>query len=159
MPVCTFPRAGDSRNDQGPVSWEGTPLLSPTSPDVGTRGYIRILKRGCGGYMGNYPLDPPEYDCSHRYGWSCDACPLVQESEQDWMAVMVRTLLTFQGPPREFSHPSEYWLFPEVATELHWRYDQTDIERYLERAKSLPPAIDVVVSSDISSLFLGAKNE
>ena len=135
------------------------PSYDPQVPVVGTKGYIRILKRGCGEYLSNNHFDPPEYDCSHDYGWSCDECPILLESEQDKMAMMVRDMLLFQGPPREFTHPSEYWLFPEVATELHWRYDQKDIDGYLERAKSLPPGRSGEYFPDFSYSLLGANNE
>lgn len=47
-------------------------------------GYIRIVKRGCGGFRNDYT---GEYDCSHDYPWTCDDCPVVTERYE------------FVGPP------------------------------------------------------------
>lgn len=47
----------------------------PVPPEVGARGYIRVVERGCGGtrdYWG-------DFDCSHGYGWTCDNCPWLNE--------------------------------------------------------------------------------
>ena len=34
-----------------------------------------ILERGCGGYQDYFG----EYDCRHKYEWSCDDCPIVTD--------------------------------------------------------------------------------
>lgn len=49
-------------------------------PLPGTRGYIRVVARGCGGYRDSYTL---EYDCSHRYTWTCDDCPVLLEKYKE----------------------------------------------------------------------------
>lgn len=49
------------------------------SYELSERGYIRIVARGCGGtrdYWG-------EYDCTHRYPWTCGECPIVLERYKD----------------------------------------------------------------------------
>ena len=48
------------------------------APRKGTKEYERVLKAGCGGYQDSYTLD---YDCTHRYDWNCDDCPIVVEKE------------------------------------------------------------------------------
>lgn len=49
------------------------------APNPGTRGYIRVVARGCGG---TYDEWNGEYDCSHAYPWTCDDCPIVAESQK-----------------------------------------------------------------------------
>jgi hypothetical protein len=48
------------------------PTWNPQAPKPGTSGYDRVVARGCG--LVHYPMEG-DYDCSHRYGWSCDECP------------------------------------------------------------------------------------
>jgi hypothetical protein len=43
-----------------------------------SRKYKRIVNRGCGGtrdYWG-------EYDCLHKYDWTCDECPWRKANEK-----------------------------------------------------------------------------
>lgn len=103
------------------------PSYDPLPPVHGSRGFARVLARGCGGYNCNHPLDPSEYDCKHNYDWSCDDCPIVVERNLDEEALLIQELLLLQGPPREFSHPAEYWMSPGVASELHWYFDADKI--------------------------------
>lgn len=43
-------------------------------PEAGSKRYIQIVDAGCGGYRDDYT---GEFDCTHRYEWSCDECPIV----------------------------------------------------------------------------------
>jgi len=40
-----------------------------------------ILKRGCG-YIKTETMDGIEYDCEYEYGWTCEHCPIVEQSLQ-----------------------------------------------------------------------------
>ena len=48
------------------------------APKPDTRGYQRVIMRGCGGYQDNFTL---EFDCRHAYPWTCDDCPVVREAK------------------------------------------------------------------------------
>lgn len=43
-----------------------------------SRKWRRIVNRGCGGYRDYWG----EYDCHHGYDWTCDDCPVCQESQR-----------------------------------------------------------------------------
>lgn len=53
------------------------PTWNPQTPKKGTKGYDRVVNRGCGGYRDYWG----EYDCDHGYGWGCDYCPWLLERE------------------------------------------------------------------------------
>lgn len=53
------------------------PSYNPQTPKKGTKGYDRVVSRGCGGYRDYWG----EYDCDHGYGWGCDHCPWLLEHE------------------------------------------------------------------------------
>lgn len=55
---------------------EHRPGHNPVPPYEGSRGYIRVVARGCGGYQDYVTL---EYDCGHGYLWSCEECPVLRE--------------------------------------------------------------------------------
>lgn len=46
------------------------------APEKGSKGYARVLGRGCGL---RYDAWNGDYDCDHRYPWDCDNCPMVVE--------------------------------------------------------------------------------
>lgn len=41
-------------------------------PLPGSKGYKRVLDRGCGGTKDYYG----EFDCCHNYPWYCEDCPI-----------------------------------------------------------------------------------
>ena len=48
-----------------------------TPPKEVSKGFGRVLKRGCNppkNLFGDVDLD---YDCDHDYRWTCDDCPIV----------------------------------------------------------------------------------
>lgn len=53
------------------------PSHNPQVPKKGSKGYDRVVNRGCGGYRDYWG----EYDCDHGYGWGCDHCPWLLERE------------------------------------------------------------------------------
>lgn len=115
------------------------PTKDPQAPGVGSKGYLRVLARGCGSYQSNHPLDPVEYDCGHEYGWVCDDCPFVVEEALNYECRQVAAIHGLQGPPREFKHPMEFWVFPSVCSELHWIYSQPELEDLLARFARIGP--------------------
>lgn len=96
----------------------------PVAPFPGTRGWDRIIARGCGGdtYHGH---EYSEFYCRHEYGWPCDDCPIVSKSEEEKHQQWLKDMATVQGPPRR-NPPNNaltgelWWLWPEVETELCW---------------------------------------
>jgi hypothetical protein len=44
-------------------------------PEDGSRGYIRIVARGCGGSVDYFG----EASCDHGYTWTCEECPVLRE--------------------------------------------------------------------------------
>jgi hypothetical protein len=87
----------------------------PQVPKPDSRGWKRVVLRGCGGHTYDTP-DGPEYDCSHRYMWGCDQCPVgveMMEAESD------RWELEHQRPPRpkHLRDPEKWWV-EEVAGDL-----------------------------------------
>lgn len=112
------------------------PTSNPQPPVAGTKGYLRVVKRGCGGYRDSYS---GEYDC-RLYEWTCDDCPVCIESQLAKELEWFRGIHALQGPPRNRKHPSEYWLSPSVETELVWWYgDESDYSRMVKVAMELQP--------------------
>jgi len=58
------------------------PDWNPQAPAPGTRGYIRVVARGCG--LVHYEMEG-DWDCRHRYAWpgGCDDCPVSLEARNN----------------------------------------------------------------------------
>lgn len=97
--------------------------IDPVAPFPGTRGWDRVIARGCGGdtYHG---YEYSEFYCRHEYGWTCDDCPIVIKSEEEKHQQWLKDMATVQGPPRRYlpeKWQTEIWeVWPEVETELGW---------------------------------------
>lgn len=107
------------------VHFAGTDMVPPLP---GTKGWNRVIARGCGGYQRD-TMDGPDYGCDHEYTWTCDDCPVCitfqEEKHQQWL----KDMATVQGPPRR--NPPDnaltgelWWLWPEVEAELCWIKEQ-----------------------------------
>lgn len=57
-----------------------SPGENPIPPLPGSRGFLRVLSRGCGGVMHDTPWGR-DFDCDHGYTWNCDDCPLVRQQQ------------------------------------------------------------------------------
>lgn len=68
----------------------------PQAPLLGSKGFIRVLARGCLGWKDEYHGD---------YVWECERCPIVIAEE------------TFVGPPERVDDPLSDFL--ELAHGLH----------------------------------------
>lgn len=101
------------------VHFQGTDMVPPTP---GTKGWDRVIARGCGGYH-YYTMDGPDFDC-HHYTWSCDECPVCIVSQEEKHNEWLNDMATVQGPPRRY--PPEKWqteiwsVWPRVESELWW---------------------------------------
>jgi hypothetical protein len=51
------------------------------APKYGTSQFKKVLNKGCGGYWIS-TTDYHEFDCSHKYGWLCDECPINVEADR-----------------------------------------------------------------------------
>ena len=89
------------------------PGCNHQTPARDSKGWIRIIERGCGGHMHETSCGQ-EFDCDHGYTWNCEECPVgivsMEIKEVSWKDVVKMRL----GPPR----PSSTFLIPDVATEL-----------------------------------------
>lgn len=85
--------------------------FSPVTPDPGSKGWQRVIARGCGAATYHGPDGPDDY-CRHDYLWSCDECPvgivMMEEAAADYERQMV-------GPPTPLSilaKDGEIWCDP-----------------------------------------------
>lgn len=85
------------------------------APEPGSKGFLRVLNRGCGGASYSSPINGTEYYCRHDYGWACDDCPIVSQRYLDEVAAIA----TFHGPPgcEFYARQGMFWS-SSVATEL-----------------------------------------
>lgn len=116
------------------------PCYYPVAPLPGTRGYLRVVSRGCAtskDYFG-------DGSCEKGYGWDCGDCPMVRENGLDMECRRIAVVMEFAGPPRRLSHPMEYWGAPSVATEIAWFYTPVDVAVMLARFNRIGPAEEVV---------------
>lgn len=102
------------------------PSDNPQTPERGSKGWIRIIARGCGGWKDEWT---GEYDCTH-YTWSCDECPWCIEKQEEKENEWREAIMQIQGPPRP-PDQAELELFicltdPATATELERVMNATD---------------------------------
>jgi|GEM_PF-7096711 len=85
------------------------------TPERDSKGWIRVINRGCGGREFNTP-DGRDFDCDHGYAWICEDCPIGIVSGEDSEAKYLASLMVIQGPPSP--HNAGDLRYPQVATEV-----------------------------------------
>lgn len=87
------------------------------TPARDSKGWIRVVNRGCGGDV-HHTMDGPDYYCRHDYTWCCEECPIgILNMEREYFKWVV-TLCGIQGPPREVFSKDHCYDRPTVESEL-----------------------------------------
>lgn len=71
-----------------------TPGTRHQTPERDSKGWHRIILRGCGG---SYDAMNGDYDCDHGYTWACEECPIGIVASD---ALYEKWEKEHQGPPR-----------------------------------------------------------